>query len=134
MIETEPSILERRLLKEIADIDARVAELQTTRRSLERLVVKVRREAPVEGGKVARKNSAGRILIEQAIVESLRAALKPMTNKAIFTAARAVDYDLKEVTLRSYLHRMKARGLIEHSGAQGGSWQLRRSHEKKQLR
>lgn len=124
MSETDQTLVERRFLKEIAEIDARIAELQSNRRALERLLLKVRRENPAALGEVTRRNSMGRVLLEHAILEALRAASRPLTNKALFAAARAVDYDLKEVTFRSYLHRMKGRGLIKNPRDQSGTWQI----------
>jgi hypothetical protein len=124
MHETSQTFIERRFLKEIAEIDAQIAELQSNKRALERLLLKARRENLSTLGGATRRNSMGRVLVEHAIVEALRAAPKPLSNKALLAAARATDYDLKEVTLRSYLHRMKGRGLIKNPRGQTGRWQI----------
>lgn len=52
------SLLERRLMREIKEVEAKIAELQENKRSLERLLVKIRRENAATKD-VTRKNSWG---------------------------------------------------------------------------
>jgi hypothetical protein len=123
MSDPDHTLLERRLLREIAEIDARIAELTANKRSLEQLVVRVRRENPALGGG-SRKNSVGRVLVENAITESLKASPKPLSGSDLFRLARMTDFGLKEVTFRSHLHRLKARGVIQNPPGRRGFWRL----------
>jgi len=117
---------EDRLLNELAEIDQKIADLQGERRTIERLILRARREN-VEGKDVTRKNSLGRVLIERAVIESLTATGQPMRGRVLFERAKNVDYTLKDVTFRSHLRRMNQRGLIERVRGSTGVWVLAKS-------
>ncbi|WP_341899076.1 hypothetical protein [Ferrovibrio terrae] len=118
--------LEIKLIQELTAVDLRIAELEAEKRSLQRLLSKVRQEALVNRD-VTRKNSFDRIVIENVIIQRLTEAKRPLHADALLFEARTVTHTLKGNTFRSYLHRLKLRGLIKSSGR--GTWQLV-SHEK----
>lgn len=118
------SLFEERLIKEIHDINQKIDELTKERRAVERLLLRARRENAASQS-VVRKNSFGRVLIEKVVLDMLRAAKGPVYSRALLKAAREVDFDLKDVTFRSYLRRMKVRELIENPKGKSGLWQLR---------
>lgn len=117
---SEPNF-EARLLAELADIDRRIADLTSDRRAIERLLLKARRSA-MAGKDVSRKNSLGRILVERTVLATLGETEQPRRGVELFRIARGVDYELKDVTFRSYLHRMKQKGLIENPRRLPGWW------------
>lgn len=122
MSDTELTYFERRLLKEIEDIERRINDLQGEQRALERQLAKARAERA--GVKlVERRNSAARVLAENSVLLALRQSQKPMKVNELYKYARRTNYDLKEATFRSYLHRMKKRGELTSSG-RSGWWQL----------
>lgn len=123
MTEPDTTLLERRFLREIAEIDAKIAELKANRTVLERLLLKARREN-ISLRDVSRKNSVGRILVENAILDALKASPKPLRNAALLAAARFSDPDLKDSTFRSHLRRLKLRGVIANHGNHTGTWKF----------
>lgn len=127
---SESNILEDQLLREIAEVDRRIGELQQERAALSRLLLKTRQQA-VTLKDVTRKNSIQRILIEKAITDALAKAGRPVGAADLYRIAAQIDGKLKETTFRSYLHRLKGRGITENSKAQYGFWQLVPKGEKK---
>jgi uncharacterized protein YerC len=115
------SSLERAYLDDLARIEREISALQRERLSVQRLVLRARREN-VENVGVTRKNSLDRILIERAILEAISSSQRPVSLAQIDRVARAIKHDLKPVTLRSYLSRMKERALV--SPASRGFWTL----------
>lgn len=114
---------ERRLLGEIHEIEMRIEALVLEKNALQRQLAKAKAER--SGIKlVERKNSGNRVLAENTIIAALRNSKSgEMKTIKLFERARATNFDLKESTFRSYLHRMKKRGEIE-SGKYVGSWRL----------
>ena len=113
---------EKRLTNELEDISARIKELEDERRALGRQLAKARAER--EGLKfTTRKNSTNRVLAENSVLQALRSTSKPLSTQDLFRRARLTNFDLKESTFRSYLHRMKKRGEITTIG-HVGRWQL----------
>lgn len=118
----EAAYFERRLLQEIEEIEARIKELAQEKLALQRQLAKARRES--SGLKdVHRKNSINRAMIETRILDALTGQKKAVSFKILLTAARFVDHQVKEGTLRTTLHRMKNKGLIK-SGQVRGTWLL----------
>ena len=109
--ENHPTPLESRLLAEMAELDRKMGELLTERDSIRRILSRVRAESMVNVD-VTRKNSYGRIVIEHRLIEVLKNAAKPLTTRRLSAEAKSVVYGLKDNTFRSYIYRMKARGLI----------------------
>ena len=116
---------EKRLSRELEDIEARIKELEDERRALSTQLAKAR--AQREGLQfTTRKNSANRVLAENAVLMALRDTTKPLSTQELYRKARLTNYDLKETTFRSYLHRMKNRGDIQTAG-HVGRWETAKS-------
>lgn len=116
------SYLEKRLSKEIEDVDTQIQALQTERHVLQKQLAKARAERTGLQA-VTRKNSLNRVLAENSVVEFIKARKRACSTKELFNYARITNYELKDATFRTYLHRMKARGLIKPAKA-AGSWEL----------
>lgn len=113
---------EDRLRREIEEIERQIRELTLEKQALERQLLKARRASTVLSD-VSRKNSLTRILVEEKILDALRGAKRSLSNSQLYREAQAIDADLKSSTFRTYLHRMKARGLILTAGT-NGNWRL----------
>ena len=103
-----PDPLEQEILSQIKDIDRKLASLAEERRVLERLLIKARRP---EVRDVTRKNSIERVVIESRILELLQASKSPVSAVIILKELRRLQPGLKDTTFRSYLHRLKEKGL-----------------------
>jgi hypothetical protein len=109
--------LENTIFAEIEEINNKVRELLHQKRSLEDVLIRARQKSElVRRADVTRKNSVNRILVEGAILESIRNSRNPVRPKRLFVEARGLVPSLCESTFRSYLFRMKARGLIVEEG------------------
>jgi DNA-binding transcriptional ArsR family regulator len=119
----EPSpTVEFRLLEEVASINRKLAELELEKRSIERVIVRMRREG-LSSREVTRKNSSSRLLVEHAVLEALRKAKgKSVAVADLRFAVETVEMRLNISTFRSHLRRMKERGLIAQ--ADYGRWVL----------
>lgn len=106
------SHLETHLLAQITSAEQELAKLTQERDTLRDLLLKVRREN-VSLRDVTRKNSFDRILIENRIMNILKAASKPVKSQRLWWAALEISPRLRGPTFRSYLHRLKSRDLIE---------------------
>jgi len=122
MLNEQPSYYERRLQTEIEAIEARIKELNQEKMALQRQLVKARREGAGIAD-VNRKNSVTRIMIENKVIEALKGSAKPLNSRALYIAAQYVDFQLKSTTFRTYLHRMKNKGMIVYAG-KVGVWKL----------
>jgi hypothetical protein len=114
---------ERRLLREIEDVESKIRDLQVERASLQRLLASARgREKMLPF--VRRKNSFDRVVVETAVLDALRNSHKPMRSADLYRQALASTHGLKESTFRSHLHRLKQREQIENPRGVRGLWQL----------
>jgi hypothetical protein len=121
--DAEEILLERRILEQLDATTRRLRELETERDTLRRLLVEVRNKA-IKARDVTRKNSVTRVLIEDRILQTLRRSEQGVSTAIL---GREVSYffpKLKGATFRSYLHRLSARGLIEHTVGKIATWQL----------
>jgi len=116
-----PLSLEQRILSELAEIGAKIQRLTADRAALEDFLGRVRRDN-LGSKDVTRKNSYTRIVVENRILEALDHEKRPASARLLFTTAQLVAYGLKPQTFRSYLHRLKERGLIAPS-ARRGYWE-----------
>ena len=114
-----PNYYEQRLTREIEEIELKLKELTAERDALRRQLIKARWETH-QLRDVNRKNSASRVLVEQRVVSSLDQSSKPMTSGQLFSVARLANFELKENTFRTHLHRMKEKGMIENVSR--GKW------------
>ena len=114
--------IETRILREIAETKRKIAELQADQRSLERILVRIRGEN-LGAQDVTRKNSINRLLVENAILKALsERSGRPVSLSLLWQAARLTLPGLKQSTFRSYLNRLREKGLIQSSGH--GKWHL----------
>jgi hypothetical protein len=107
-------VLESQLVAQLTGIRQEIAKLEKQRETLEALLVRVRQEMNLRD--VTRKNSLDRILTENLILESLRRTRRLTPTKILFYSVRAISPQLQNTTFRSYLHRLKAKGLIRTVG------------------
>lgn len=70
-----------------------------------------------------RKNSVNRVLAENSVIELLQKEGRALSTSKLYRFARMANDDLKENTFRTYLHRMKNKGLICGAG-HVGMWKL----------
>lgn len=115
--------IEGPLLAQLADIERRIADLEGERAALQRLITKVRQQKLIMQD-VTRKNSFDRILVENKILEILGQTEKYVSARSLYKEARLVNFNLKDTTFRSYMHRLKERGLVEASANIRGYWKL----------
>jgi hypothetical protein len=109
------ALLETHLLAQITAIEQEINKLQAQRDTLRDLLFRARRENATLRD-VTRKNSFDRILIEGKIVNLLKAATRPIPTQRLYRAAQEVNPRLRSATFRSYLHRLKSKGLIASAG------------------
>ncbi len=113
---------ERRLLREIAEIEMKIKLLDEEKRALARQLAKARAEkSGIQG--LTRKNSLNRVLAETSITDTLTGEAQSVATLKLFRQAQITNFDLKETTFRTYLHRLKMRGIIK-TGRSAGTWEL----------
>ena len=112
---------ERRLMREIEAVEARIAELTQEKYALQRQLQKARWENHSLRD-VNRKNSANRVMVEERVLSLLHGAEKPLHNSKLLSAAKLANFDLNPSTFRTYLRRLKEKGLIENT--RRGYWKL----------
>jgi hypothetical protein len=111
-------------LAEIAEIDRRIASLVELRDGLKRVFANVSGFAPAQAAHLHPSRSRSAVT-EHVIIEMLESANgHPLKTRELFDGVRAVSAHLKYVTFRSYLHRLKRRGVITAENADHGSWRL----------
>lgn len=115
------SPIERQLLDQIDDIGRRITELEAEQAALRRLLAKVRFKGAVVKG-VTRRNSFRRIAIENRIIEILGESGRYVSGSEVFRQIKMNNRSIKPSTFRSYLHRLKEKGLIESSVSRRGYW------------
>ena len=117
--------VESQLLAQLVDIERRLADLEAERAAVQRILFRVRQQNPATHD-VTRRSSFDRLLVEDKILDILRNSEGYVRVDEIHQAVRSVVRDLKSSTFRSYLHRMKEKGLIEASYARG-HWRIIRN-------
>ncbi len=121
MGEAAETYYERRLMREIEELERRISELTQEQHALKRQLVKARWENNSLKD-VSRKNSANRVMIENRVLEALKKSSKACSTAMLFKEGLRANVELRENTFRTYLHRMKQKGLIRSSGR--GMWRL----------
>jgi hypothetical protein len=106
------TLLETHVLGQITSVEQEIAKLTAERDTLRDILLRVRRENSSLRD-VTRKNSFDRILIENRVMNILRSASKPVKSQRLYWAALEISARLRGPTFRSYLHRLKSKGLIE---------------------
>ena len=120
--ETNKSQLEVRLLREIEEVNAKIQSLEDERKSLQRLLASARSKDKVARS-VKRKNSLDRAVVEACIHEALSGG-RPLRSSELRKRVASVVFYMNENTFRSYLHRMKEKGLITQHSGRRGIWTL----------
>lgn len=113
-------LYEARIQRDIQEIEREIIRLRDSKEVLQRLLMEARRRDGFRPP-VKRRNSADRVMIETAIRRALygKASVK---SRDIYEEVKKVSSDIKHSTFRSYLHRMKEKGLILQHGR--GAWKL----------
>lgn len=125
--EANKSRLEVRLLREIEEVSAKIQSLEDERKSLQRLLASARSKDRVARS-VTRKNSLDRAVVEACIHEALSEG-RPLRSSDLRKRAASVVFSMNDNTFRSYLHRMKEKGLITQYKGRRGVWTLLTSGE-----
>ena len=115
------SYFEKRLTREVEEIEERIKALNKEKSNLLRQIAKARAERTGIQS-VTRKNSLHRVLAENSVVELLKKDGRAPT-ATLYRNAQRTNFDLKEATFRTYLHRMKKKNMIKTSRAVG-YWEL----------
>ncbi|MBP0618312.1 hypothetical protein [Jiella mangrovi] len=122
MLTDDLTYFEKRLISELERIESEIKELNSEKFALQRQLAKARAERTGLAD-VSRKNSHNRHLAESSIIDTLKKNSKEVTTGKLLSEARNTNFDLKDTTFRSYLHRMKKNGLIK-TGSGTGRWLL----------
>lgn len=118
------SDLATQTLAEIAEIDRRIASLVELRDGLKRVFVNASQGEFAQSQRPMTKDPR-RTMIEHVVVGMLaKADGYCLKTKELFDGARTISAHLKYVTFRSYLHRLKKRGVISSENVEYGSWKL----------
>ncbi|MTH80327.1 hypothetical protein [Paracoccus aestuariivivens] len=115
------SYFEARIARELAAVEDEIRKLEAEAVTLRRQLGKAKAER-LGLQHATRKNSMNRVLTENSVLEQLRST-SPIATKVLFRNAKMSHPDLKETTFRTYLHRMKQRGLIK-TARSAGQWEL----------
>src|SRR5690242_3611319 len=91
--------LEAPLLAQIDSVEQQITQLQAQRDTLRELLLKVRREN-LALRDVTRKNSFDRILIENRVMNLLRATSKPVATQKLYWSALEIIPRLRNTTFR----------------------------------
>lgn len=122
MNETPSSYYEKRLQREIEQIESRIRELAQEKIALQRQLMKARQEN-ADLRDVNRKNSINRVMIENRVLEAFQGLNKSLKTKDLYKYAQYVNFELNENTFRTILHRMSQKGMIERTDSRG-VWRL----------
>ncbi len=113
---------EKRIQLEIEEINTRIRDLTLEKLALQRQLVKAK-SANSGVKSETRKNSINRVMVESKILGELSQSKKPVSARLLYKVAQLANFELKETTFRTYLHRMKKRGLIQSVG-NNGTWRI----------
>ena len=115
--------LEAELLRQIAALEYKITKMRQEQTLLTETLARIRRENVVIRD-ITRKNSLNRIKAEFLIIEFLKVRPElPKNYKSIKAHVGEYFPNLRDDTLRSYIHRLKQRGVIVSGGVRG-SWKL----------
>ncbi|WP_316173483.1 MULTISPECIES: hypothetical protein [unclassified Bradyrhizobium] len=115
--------VDKKILQEIADRRRQIATLLSEIDAYEKMLIKSReQQALISRTDVTRKNSIKRILIENSVINTLKASGRPRGTHTLYMDATLIVGSLKQGTFRTILHRMKGRELIISVGE--GKWQI----------
>src|SRR5215211_4793710 len=110
MVQEKPELQDQLLLR-LVDVERQINDLTAQRDALRQILQDVRREELARRD-VTRKNSFARISVENRILELLKAAPRSLSAEKLYRESRSIHPKLRNSTFRSYLHRLKNKGLI----------------------
>lgn len=108
-------------MRAVEEVDTRIKELQDEKNALLRQLQAARWESD-NLKDVNRKNSGTRVMVERRVLDALQVAKKPVSSDVLYREALKANFELKNATFRTHLHRMKAKGLLLSAG--WGLWKL----------
>ena len=116
---------EERLVAEISAIDQRVSELMAEKAALTRQLLKAREQRTALRD-VTRINSGQRVIVEQSILGFLeRRGRESSPSEILDYVRKTAVHDLNDNTLRTYLWRMREKGIL--TNPKRGSWAVARA-------
>lgn len=115
--------VESRLMAQLRRVEKRLAELEAERSALQRLIVEFRKEDP-QKREVGRRKSIKKAVMEERILEMLRANSRPMSSGLIQQRLLSAGHEINPNTLRSHIRRLAERGIIEKSTIEFPGWRL----------
>lgn len=107
------------LLKEIAELESRIANAQRERDLLKRRLIRLDTAQELGSGK---RSSVDRLVAEEVILDRIKYLGGSGQTARIFRGVQDVLPMLTYGTFRTYLHRMKLGGLIHQR--ERGRWRL----------
>ena len=122
MPETPDSYITR-LESEKKAMEARVAEIQAEIRTINNLIYRRKSEmfAETRDEKINEKN-VDRLFFETLIMEAIRNAKRGLRTGEIYSAVTKSGYGLNYNTLRSYVTKMRDKGLIKKATSTSYYW------------
>ncbi len=120
---TDPDPYVQQLETDKAALEARIADLQSEVRTINNLIYRRRSEglAASEGATVNLKN-ADRLFFEAMILEALNGSQYGLRTGEIHTHITKRGYELNYNTLRSYVAKMRDRGVIKKATTHSYYW------------
>jgi hypothetical protein len=117
----DPRTVEEVCLADLERIEREISALQKEKEYITRVLARARQQN-ADLKDVTRKNSINRVLIESAIIRIIGESRPPVSAKRLNKMLSEIRHNMPDVTLRSYLFRMKQKGLIASAGR--GAWTL----------
>ncbi|NSX53628.1 hypothetical protein HRQ87_02335 [Sulfitobacter sp. 1151] len=119
----DPDTYVQQLEADKAALEARIADLQSEVRTINNLIYRRRSQglAASEGAAVNLKN-ADRLFFEAMILEALNSSNRGLRTGEIHTHITKRGYELNYNTLRSYVTKMRDRGVIKKATTYSYYW------------
>ncbi len=113
-------------LAEIAEIERRIASLVEIKGLASKESLRMSAGSCPQKPRIYTPSRSRSAVTEHVIIEMLeRADGRPLKTRELFEGVRAISAHLKYVTFRSYLHRLKQRGVITAENVDHGiGWRL----------
>lgn len=106
---------------QLDDVGKRIEDLVALQDGLNRALMRLAGQLPDK----LRSNGFARAIVESKLLETLVAAQgQPVSTQQLFESACMAAPTLKYTTFRSYLFRLKRKGLIAGAIGMHGFWQL----------
>lgn len=104
-------------------LEAQIADLQSDIRTINNLIYKRKSEAfaDQQGERINLKN-AERLFFETLILDAIRSRDKGLRTREIYTVIARAGYGINYNTLRSYVAKMRDKGLIKKATSESYYW------------